>query len=371
MRTSHVLALAMVSLPLASLQALGILPGNEVGTVIAAKGTVEVLSKGSRSWKKVDKNYRLLVTDEIRTGRLSSRARVELADRYPERNAGPTILNLGRDTHIRLEDFKGKFDNDGGGSGILDLIRGKVRAFTKNFGIGSGLSVRTGTSLCGIRGSEEVVSLEGGVTEQSCLSGNCFSASADIRDKGREYPLGINYQRTMRSSDPNTWTVKKLSSDQVNGLLNTTGTSSQTGNQMHQQKFGATGSGGGVAPEDFMGMKWVNGLPDCSAEVSELRLNNYRWDDIKGYRNFTFYKDELVNGNFVLSGQIKSDCDADVLVVEVSVDGGSSWVSALYSAQANTFRYEFDPAGFTDLDFRVRPTFKGSVIEAYKKQSGQ
>jgi hypothetical protein len=173
----------------------------------------------------------------------------------------------------------------------------------------------------------------------------------------------------------------KLSKDRRKGLIEETGVPGVSDKKTEEQKFdlrlkrlgGVPGAGGVTIPlgGPWMGVRWTpDGLPDCQAEVVDLMLNTYRWDDIKDQRNFTFYKDELIDGRFVVSGQVRTACPGELLQVDVSVDGGSSWVRALFSPEAMTFRYEFDPAAYPELDLRVRPSFQAGPVEQYRRATG-
>lgn len=254
--------------------------------------------------------------------------------------------------------------------GILDLIRGSIRAFTKGFGGRAAFSVRTGTSLCGIRGSEEVIKYlgSGAPVYQTCLSGDCFTLS----DQGSRN-LSVSYQRHIPGPNPGTWRDFKLTQAQLKRLIEQTempGNDGKSEEEKFQDTFGGTG-GGGEPGDTWMGVRWTAaGVPDCKAEVAELVLNSYKWDDIKDYRDFTFYKDELINDRFVVSGMIQTNCLAELLNVQVSVDGGVSWAEARFSEETGSFRYAFDPSGFRDLDLRVRPTFRKEYVEKYQKLKG-
>ena len=367
------LAACVAALAPAGARAVGTAAGDVIGSVASVFRDVEVLAGGAgNKWEAIQKGYQVRLRDEIRTGP-RGRARIEFADRLDESNAGPTVVNIGSNSHVKMESYAVRFQRPKKSEGIIGLIRGTIRAFTKNWGSGSAFKVRTGTSLCGIRGSEEIITFygsDGDPTYQTCLSGNCFTLSgAGSRN------LDTGYQRHIPGPDPQTWRDFKLSQAQIQRLIEKTempGNGGKSEEDNFEDTYGDGAGGGSGKPGDtWMGVRWTpEGIPDCKAEVAELVLNSYKWDDIKDYRDFTFYKDELINDRFVVSGMIQTNCLAELLNVQVSVDGGVSWAEARFSEETGSFRYAFDPTGFRDLDLRVRPTFRKEYVEKYQKLKG-
>lgn len=365
-------------------RAVGTEPGEIVGTVVSVFKTVDVFRKNKKI-PGIQAGFKLERNDELRTG-LRGRARIEFADRYQDKDSGPSVINVASRSHIKVEDFRINLEDSTKNKGVIELIKGAIRAFAKGWGgQEAAFSVRTGTSLCGIRGSEEVVRYFGnqadgqqGMGSHSCLSGDCFTQPADLFGGGRRQ-LGDGIQRLMPSGDPKTWKDTKLSQKKAQSLVGETGVPGVSDEESEEKKYGQQGEQRGQLPQggtltpgaSWMGVRWTpEGLPDCQASVQDLMLNTYRWDEIRDQRDFTFYKDELVNGRFVVSGQVSTQCPGELLQVDVSVDGGASWVQAVFNPQAGTFRYEFDPTGFTELDLRVRPSFQPDLVEKYRASTG-
>lgn len=377
-QTSRAWLLAAALLSLWACPARAQDPGAPIANLTSVFDDVKVLPQGKGgTWAVAEKGRALYRLDVVRTGP-RGRARIEFVDRVQEDNAGPSVVNVGSSTEISMEKFDFSL-TEKASQGILGLIRGTIRTFFKNFGGSrSSFAVRTGTSLCGIRGSESTVTYEGdegsggqGKAFQSCLSGNCFTIGDSTPPGGR--PLQTGYQRYLPSNDPSQWRDFRLSQQKIQDLLQRTGVpgvSEGSEEGLHRQRYGG-GGGGGVTPGEYFGVKWTaEGLPDCRAEVLDLMLNSYKWDDIKDYRGFTFYRDELIGGRFVVSGLIKTDCPAEILDIEVSADGGTSWVRARFSKETMTFRYAFNPTGFSELDLRVRPTFKSEIVDEVQVRMG-
>lgn len=136
-------------------------PGDKTsaGTIVYVFRDAEVLREGKPI--PATQGMSVFVGDEVRTGH-RSRARIEWNDRCEKLNAGPTIINIGSETHLTLNESKSqdKGDSCSGGDSLVGLIRGSLRAFTRGWGGQAAFSVRTGTSLCGIRGTEVVVSYD-------------------------------------------------------------------------------------------------------------------------------------------------------------------------------------------------------------------
>lgn len=124
------------------------------GHLVSVFGDVDVFRENG--WEAARQGMLLYQDSEIRTGS-TGRARIELNDRVEEGNRGPTVINVGSYSQIRMEKFEVSFTDPPERTGVLDMIRGTIRVFTKNWGLRSAFSVRTGTSLCGIRGTDVII----------------------------------------------------------------------------------------------------------------------------------------------------------------------------------------------------------------------
>lgn len=116
---------------------------------------------GIQSKRPGGSGYNVYLSDELRTGP-RGRARIEFEDRDPELNAGPSVVNVGSKALVKMERFEFQMRSKERlqRHGLMYLISGTIRAFTKNWGASSAFSVRTGTSLCGIRGTDIEISYD-------------------------------------------------------------------------------------------------------------------------------------------------------------------------------------------------------------------
>ena len=125
-----------------------------IGVVTSTFKDTFVKRGSGGSWIRIMEGRQLFLDETIKTG-LKGRLRIEMRDRVEQGNRGPTVINVGSDSLIKMEKFETAFtDQVPSRTGVLYLIRGFLRAKTKNWGARSLFSVRTGTSLCGIRGTE-------------------------------------------------------------------------------------------------------------------------------------------------------------------------------------------------------------------------
>ena len=133
--------------------------GKRVGVIESVFKTVEISRGGNGQWSPLAKGSTVHILDELRTGP-RGRIRIQFEDRLSSSNAGPTVVNIGSDSHVKIEKFLISFNNPPKREGAISLLRGTVRAFTKNWGPHSQFSVRAGASVCGIRGTEVAVSYD-------------------------------------------------------------------------------------------------------------------------------------------------------------------------------------------------------------------
>ncbi len=131
--------------------------GDVIAKLAKTHRTVEILPAGrGNRWKRAIKGQTLRLKDHLRTGP-KGRARIVFADRYEQGTSGPTVVNMGSRSHVRMESFAVELSKKR--TTVIGLIRGSLRAFTNLFGgPGGAFTVRTGTSLCGIRGTEVAIS---------------------------------------------------------------------------------------------------------------------------------------------------------------------------------------------------------------------
>ena len=133
---------------------------NGVAVLTHVHRTVEVLTGGIGSnWKQVERGYLLREGDHVRTGP-AGRARFEFTFKHNSRNAGPIVFNLGSNSTISIDRLAKNLIDSKQSQTTIQLIRGWVRTVVRNLGADSGLYVRTGTSLCGIRGTEVAISYD-------------------------------------------------------------------------------------------------------------------------------------------------------------------------------------------------------------------
>jgi len=95
--------------------------------------------------------------DEVITAN-DGRVRIEMNDRIDSRDAGPTVINVGPGSHVAMEDYQVRRDR-AERTGLIQLIRGKLRAISRGFS-GGQLSVRVSSTICGIRGTELVAEFD-------------------------------------------------------------------------------------------------------------------------------------------------------------------------------------------------------------------
>jgi len=132
---------------------IGTAPTDIVGTIRNTHKVVEVLPLGrGNRWKRVCSGYQLRLKDEVRTG-ARGRARIQLTERY---DGDVNVINMGSDTHILIEKFASSADPKD--KTLLQMLRGNLSALTSGFG--QHFQVRTGATICGIRGTEVAISYD-------------------------------------------------------------------------------------------------------------------------------------------------------------------------------------------------------------------
>ncbi|MCB0257333.1 MAG: FecR domain-containing protein [Anaerolineae bacterium] len=127
--------------------------GGYAAILVSVLKDVQVKKGGSGEWLRARQGDLLNATDLVRTGD-SSRARIEFMDRFQSINSGPSVITVGPDATINLAEFKIDLRNQQRHKGLVDMLKGAIRVFSKGWGGRADFSVRTGTSLCGIRGTD-------------------------------------------------------------------------------------------------------------------------------------------------------------------------------------------------------------------------
>ncbi len=126
-----------------------------VGYVIAATGEQEIdLCTGGV--RKNRPGMPVRIGDCIRTGS-DGRARLILNDRDEARHAGPSTIGIGANSEMCVGRFETRFAGSGARKAVMDVLKGAVRTILRGWGPDSSFTVRAGVALCGIRGSEVLV----------------------------------------------------------------------------------------------------------------------------------------------------------------------------------------------------------------------
>lgn len=149
-----------------------------MATVTAVFRDVRV-RRGGREQRLVRGSH-IYLGDIILTGP-RGRARVELNDRIDQHSAGPTVVNIGSGSEVEIAKYSRRRVDEGVVATMWRMLRGSIRAFTQGFGGRAAFSVRVGTSLCGIRGTDLSVSYD---PEQGQASYLLQHGTADLYDKG-------------------------------------------------------------------------------------------------------------------------------------------------------------------------------------------
>lgn len=169
-----------------------------IATVTNVFRRVEMSRKGG-PFKPLNKGDQIMLRDLIRTGP-KGRTRLELHDRNEEKNVGPTVVLVGNSTEFEMHDFGVHWDEDKSFfEHLAELGRGVVRAFTKGFGARAAFSVRTGTSLCGIRGTEVEIEY---VPELDEVTYKLFEGFVEVTTPGGKVTLEPGRAMTVRDGVP-------------------------------------------------------------------------------------------------------------------------------------------------------------------------
>lgn len=157
----------------AGLLALGLAAGaaaaeiDPVATLSPVTGTVEV--RHAETWERGLDGTELMRKDHVRTGRASS-ARIVFHDAVE--GAAATTVDVVPGTEVSLEQLEIQPGRPPRRVGFLGLLRGAVRTWTKGWTGGSIFSTKTGTTVCGIRGSEVFLGRDGAESTVMMLGGD-------------------------------------------------------------------------------------------------------------------------------------------------------------------------------------------------------
>ncbi len=132
-----------------------------IGVVIAATGESELYNYRGEQLGWISPGKKIRIGDTIRTG-TGGRLRIELVDRDEIRQTGPSVINVSRNTTMEFSKFMAPYNEDSEASTVVSVIRGAIRVFFRTWHYrathNSSFSTRAGTAICGIRGSDVLIS---------------------------------------------------------------------------------------------------------------------------------------------------------------------------------------------------------------------
>jgi hypothetical protein len=126
-----------------------------VGITIAAMGDVRV-RHCEGNVEPLQKGSVVTIRDCIQTGP-NGRARIQMGDRDEKRNAGPSVINIATNSEMCFSEFLFMRDKD---KTVYELFKGAIRTFFKGWRGDSQVSVRTGVTICGARGTDFTVTYD-------------------------------------------------------------------------------------------------------------------------------------------------------------------------------------------------------------------
>jgi hypothetical protein len=123
-----------------------------IGVVVAQLGDVihDYCTGGKGA---AERGSYIKIGDCIRTGS-KGLLRIRLSDRDDSRDAGPTYINMGRNSEMCFEHFSVSLDHPTRNSTLVNLIKGTMKVMLKGWDTNASFSVKAGVAICGIRGSE-------------------------------------------------------------------------------------------------------------------------------------------------------------------------------------------------------------------------
>jgi hypothetical protein len=129
-----------------------------VGVVASTFGEVEVCDSAGEC-RQAQEGDVIFRGDTITTGSgPKNRVRIRLDDRFANPEAGPSIISMSRGTQLGVNSYvdRGTGEDD---RWFWEVIFGSIRSTFKSFSSRrSAMNVKTGTSVCGIRGTTYIVS---------------------------------------------------------------------------------------------------------------------------------------------------------------------------------------------------------------------
>jgi hypothetical protein len=153
------------------------LPAAAIGTVTKVfKDAWRVRGRDETRLRRGDK---IKLLDTIRTG-FRAKVRIVLNDRDEEANVGPTVINAGGMSEVTIQKYQWRLQDKEKPwyDLVLVTVRGTLRLFSKNWGSRAAFSIRSGTSLCGIRGTDVEVKY---VPELDEITYKLWHGVADIK----------------------------------------------------------------------------------------------------------------------------------------------------------------------------------------------
>jgi hypothetical protein len=156
-----------------------------VGVVASMFGGAEVCD-GAGECRQAQEGDVIFRDDTIKTGEGKSRIKIELDDRFCKEDACPSIINMSRETQLGVQSYvergRGKEDD----RWFWEVIEGSIRTRFKSFSSRrSTMDVRTGTSVCGIRGTTYIISHDAD-TGSSLVAVQEGLVSCEVGDQGRD-----------------------------------------------------------------------------------------------------------------------------------------------------------------------------------------
>jgi hypothetical protein len=191
-----------------------------VGNVVQVADTLLVKSYGQTEWEKTSPGYRVQIGDELKTID-RGRARIQFDDRFDDSNAGPSIINMGRDTSICVAEYVHGLENPSDGPiGVMEFFKGQIRTFFKGWGESTAFQVRTGTSVCGIRGTDFVISYDPDLNKVNYYLNDGI---IEITETTTGETITLTAGQTLEISNGQMQPVSALTSDIWDSLVEETG----------------------------------------------------------------------------------------------------------------------------------------------------